>query len=94
MQRRKRHAKKPFPAKEEGLDFPKAYFAAHWRMQKEPDSKSPSPSLAGQTAIVNQAVLLAPVPRAAAPSQRCFSNSSGMISAVHSLLQWRDRAGL
>ena len=32
-------------------------------------SKSPSPSLAGQTVIVNQAVLLAPVHHASASSQ-------------------------
>ena len=57
--------------------------------------ESPSLSLAGQTAIVNQAVLLAPVPRAPAPS-RGKSLSGGDNGSMQgcSLIQWRDRSGL
>ncbi len=48
-----------------------------------------SPSLVGQSVILNQAVLLAPVHRFSAPS-RGFP--SGTMQR-HSLLQWRDRVG-
>ena len=48
--------------------------------------ESPSPSLAGQTVIVNQAVLLAPGHHAAAPSQRCFSISSDVQKCVAAAL--------
>ena len=57
--------------------------------------ESPSLSLAGQTAIVNQAVLLAPVPRAPAPSRgKSLSGGDNVPMQVCSLLQWRDRSGL
>ena len=57
--------------------------------------ESPSLSLAGQTAIVNQAVLLAPVPRAPAPSrEKSLSGGDNVPMQVCSLLQWRDRSGL
>ena len=54
--------------------------------------KSPSPSLAGQTVIVKQAVLLAPDHYSSAPSQGLSPSDISM--QIHSLLQWRDRAGV
>ena len=61
----------------------------------EDAQKSPSLSLAGQTAIVNQAVLLAPVPRAPAPSrEKSLSDGDNGSMQGCSLIQWRDRSGL
>ena len=55
-------------------------------------SKSPSPSLAGQTVIADKAVLLAPDHCSSAPSQSFRSSDISM--QIRSLLQWRDRAGI
>ena len=57
--------------------------------------ESPSLSLAGQTAIVNQAVLLAPVHRAPAPSQGNFPpvTFSEMTSHFHAGLLTDTVAG-
>jgi len=63
--------------------------------QANESAKSPSPSLAGQSVIVNQAGLLAPV-------HRSFASSRGIPQwlparagvRIRSLLQWRDRSGL
>ena len=44
--------------------------------------ESPSPSLAGQTVIDDQAVLLAPGHRVPAPSQRCFAISSDILAGT------------
>ena len=48
-------------------------------------AKSPSPSLAGQSVIVNQAGLLAPVHRSSASSQRSLSSDCQLNWRAESL---------
>ena len=71
-------------------------YCAKLSLEANESAKSPSPSLAGQSVIVNQAGLLAPVHRSSASSQRSLpSDCRREVGARnHSLLQWRDRSGL
>ena len=72
------------------------HHCAKLSLEANESAKSPSPSLAGQSVIVNQAGLLASVHRSSASSQRFLpSDCRPEIGARnHSLLQWRDRSGL
>ena len=65
-------------------------------LEANESAKSPSPSLAGQSVIVNQAGLLASVHRSSASSRGSLpSDCRPEVGARnHSLLQWRDRSGL
>ena len=83
--------------------FPVSLLSSRWSgltaklsLEANESAKSPSPSLAGQSVIVNQAGLLASVHRSSASSQRSLpSDCRREVGARnHSLLQWRDRSGL
>jgi len=65
--------------------------SAKLSLEANESAKSPSPSLAGQSVIVNQAGLLAPVHRSSTPSRRfLLSDCWPKVSAwTRSLLQWR-----
>ena len=90
------HAKEKMRIKRPLLHTQKGFFYTTKDHTASADAlESPSLSLAGQTAIVNQAVLLAPVPRAPAPSRgKSLSGGDNVPMQVCSLLQWRDRSGL
>ena len=94
--------KKPIPRCAERA-FSVSLLSSRWSglsaklsLEANESAKSPSPSLAGQSVIVNQAGLLASVHRSSASSQRFLpSDCRREVGARnHSLLQWRDRSGL
>ena len=72
--------------------FPVSLLSSRWSglsaklsLEANESAKSPSPSLAGQSVIVNQAGLLAPVHRSSASSQRSLSSDCQLNWRAESL---------